>query len=261
MMKIFVICCVAVVGGCAAKIAPEHSPMNQSKFIYDHGGVIRGDKSQKQIALIFTGGDFGEGSPHALDTLKALNIKAGFFVTGDFLRRDEYKPYLQRMVAEGHYLGPHSDKHLLYCPWDNREKSLVSDQTFKSDLQKNISDLREFGALKRMVYFIPPYEWFNDDQTRWAKEMGVVLFNFSPGSGSNRDYVPESDKRFVPSQAIMQGILDYEKKDPAGLNGYILLLHVGANRKDKMFMLLEPLVKELQGRGYQFIRIDQMLDG
>ena len=149
----------------------------------------------------------------------------------------------------------------LYCPWDNREKSLVTEHQFKSDLQKNISDLREFGALKQIVYFIPPYEWFNNDQTQWAKEMGVILFNFSPGSGSNRDYMPESEKRFVSSQAILRGILDYEKKDPNGLNGYILLLHVGADRRDKMYLLLEPLIKDLRSRGYDFIRIDQMLAG
>src|SRR5690349_23742822 len=50
------------------------------------------------------------------------------------------------------------------------------------------------------------------DQVRWAKQMGVTIFNFSPGSGSNRDYMPETEKRFVSSQKIMDDILAYEQK-------------------------------------------------
>src|SRR5207249_11883169 len=40
-------------------------------WTFDQGGVIRGDPSRKQIALIFTGGDFGEGTEHILDVLKS----------------------------------------------------------------------------------------------------------------------------------------------------------------------------------------------
>src|SRR3954469_14332219 len=68
------------------------------------GGVTRGDPSKKQLALIFTGGDFGEGADTILDTLKARNIKASFFVTGAYLAKSELQPGLKRMVAEGHYL-------------------------------------------------------------------------------------------------------------------------------------------------------------
>ena len=249
----------ALLGG-AAGLPTTGRAMNPS-YTVDHGGIIRGDKSKKQIALIFTGGDYGEGSGHVLDTLKKLGVKAGMFVTGDFVRKAEHGPYLKRMVAEGHYLGPHSDKHLLYCPWEDREKTLVTEAEFKADLSKNIEDLKKFGALAGPgpVYFIPPYEWYNNDQSRWAGEMNVLLFNFSPGSGSNRDYMPESEKRFVSSQKIFDDILAYEKKDPAGLNGYVLLLHLGADRKDKMYLFLEPLVNELRGRGYEFVRVDELI--
>src|ERR1041385_4682196 len=126
--------------GCRSR--PHNVQMDPSSYTFDHGGVVRGDKSQKLIALIFTGGDYGEGTPHVLHVLHQLDIKAGFFVTGDFLRKSDYQPFLKLIVAEGHYLGPHSDKHLLYCPWEDREKTLVSEKDFKADLQKNIDDLR-----------------------------------------------------------------------------------------------------------------------
>lgn len=227
---------------------------------FDHGGAIRGDVSQKRIALIFTGGDFGEGATPILDVLKARKIKGSLFVTGDFLRKPDYPAILQRAIFEGHYVGPHSDSHPLYCPWEDRKKTLVTEAFFKSDVQKNIDDLRKLGALadNRPVYFIPPYEWFNDDQSAWAKSMGVFLFNFTPGSGSNRDWAPESEKSFVPSQKIYDDILAYEKKDPHGLNGFCLLLHLGSGRKDRMFEKLDPLIGELKSRGYSFVRIDEM---
>jgi peptidoglycan/xylan/chitin deacetylase (PgdA/CDA1 family) len=250
--------CLALLIGAAP--STTRSSMNDS-YTYDHGGVIRGDSSKKQIALIFTGGDFGEGAPHILDTLKKLNIKASMFVTGDFLRHPELVPQVKRMVAEGHYVGPHSDKHPLYCPWEDRSKTLITEKDFRDDLSKNIADLRALGALSDPgpIYFIPPFEWFNQDQVKWANDMNVLLFNFTPGSGSNRDYMPESEKRFVSSQKIMDDVLAYEQKDPNGLNGYLLLLHLGADRKDKMFLLLEPLVKQLQSRGYSFVRLDEMI--
>jgi len=229
---------------------------------YDRGGIIRGDTSRKQIALIFTGGEYGEGSAHILDTLRELSIKASMFVTGDFIRTSEHHPFLRRMVREGHYLGPHSDSHTLYCPWDNREQTLVTEEFFKRDLLKNIEELRAFGALPpgQPLYFIPPYEWYNEDQVKWCKELGITLFNFSPGSGSNRDWAPESDPRFVSSRKILDDILEYEQEDPHGLSGFLLLLHLGAEREDKMFFLLRPLLEDLRRRGYTFVRVDELLE-
>src|SRR5206468_2895017 len=110
------------------------------------------------------------------------------------------------------------------------------------------------------VYFIPPYEWYNQDQSNWAREMGVLLFNFTPGSGSNRDWAPEGHKSFVPSQKIIDDILAYEQKDPHGLNGFLLLLHVGSERKDKTFLLLGGLLDELKQRGYAFARVDELVN-
>jgi endoglucanase len=251
LFSLILLCATIVVGAGASE---------QPRFTWDEGAIIRGDLSRKQVALVFTGGDYGEGTKFILDTLHRLHIAAGFFVTGAYLRQSGHRELLQRALREGHYVGLHSDQHLLYCSWEDRQRSLVTELQFRADLQKNIDDLKQLGVLSsEPMYFIPPYEWFNRQQVRWAKDMGVRMFNFSPGSGSNRDYLPESDARFVSSQRILQGILDYEQKDPRGLNGYILLLHLGADRKDKMFLLLEPLINTLRGRGYEFVRIDQML--
>lgn len=233
-----------------------------SQPIFDDGALIRGYRSEKKLSLVFTGGDFGEGMGHILDVLSENRIKAGFFLTGKFLRNKVYQPLLQRAVREGHYLGPHSDAHLFYCSNENRSQSLVTEEQFKKDLATNIEDIRAFGALRRgeQVYFIPPYETYNKQHVQWARELNVILFNPSPWAGSARDFIPESNIRFVPSAQILKDIFDYEKRDPRGLNGFILLLHLGSQRRDKMHLMLEPLIIEIEKRGYEFVRMDRMLD-
>jgi peptidoglycan/xylan/chitin deacetylase (PgdA/CDA1 family) len=167
---------------------------------------------------------------------------------------------LRRAVAEGHYVGPHSDSHPLYCAWNDRDKTLVTEAFFKRDLSTNIAQLRRIGALagEESVLFIPPFEWYNRDQVRWSRDLGATLINFTPGSGSNRDYAPEGDVRFVPARTIYADVLAYEKKDVHGLNGFILLLHLGSGRNDPFHPLVGPLCDELSKRGYQFVRIDEL---
>ena len=88
--------------------------------------------------------------------------------------------------------------------------------------------------------------------------MGITLINFTPGSRSNRDYAPEDDPAFVPSQTIYDDILAYEQTDPNGLNGFLLLLHLGSGRRDPFHTRLGALCDELNRRGYQFVRVDSM---
>jgi peptidoglycan/xylan/chitin deacetylase (PgdA/CDA1 family) len=226
------------------------------------GAINRGDTSERKVALVFTGDTYANSAAPILDVLKERNIKAGFFLTGNFARDAAFRPALDRMVTEGHYVGPHSDSHPLYCDWGDRDKSLVTKEFFTEDLRANLAALRSLGALRpaEPVLFIPPYEWYNRDQAAWCQELDVTLLNFTPGSGSNRDYAPEGDRVFVPSEKLRDDILAYEQKDPHGLNGFILLLHVGSQRKDPFHLQLAPLCDELKRRGYEFVRVDKLLD-
>jgi peptidoglycan/xylan/chitin deacetylase (PgdA/CDA1 family) len=118
-----------------------------SRFTFDHGAVVRGSLSQKRIALILTGGDYGEGTGPILDALGKFYVEAGFLVTGAFLSHAQRRELMQRAAKEGRYGGPHSGQRPLYCAWD--ESREIADQRgeFKKDLQKNIPDLKQQGAL------------------------------------------------------------------------------------------------------------------
>ena len=231
-------------------------------FTCDQGGIIRGDVSSKRMALIFTGGSFADGGEHIRAVLKTKGIRAGFFFTGDFYRTPEFQELIRELAADGHYLGPHSDRHLLYCDWNDRAKTLVTRDEFRRDLLANYREMERLGIPKaRAAYFIPPYEWYNTEIVGWAREMGVVLFNFTPGTSSNADYTTPSMMEYLSSEKIYGRILAYEKKDLQGLNGFILLIHIGTDpeRTDKLYLRLEDLVTELESRGYSFARIDELL--
>jgi endoglucanase len=257
-----VLCALCPLTGCAsAEPAHRSAAAARRTVTLDHGAPVRGDSGRRELALVFTGGEYGEGTVSILDTLRRRGVRASFFVTGDYLASRRNRLLVRRMVAEGHHVGPHSDTHPLYCAWEDRAQTLVTEEFFRADLERNMADLRRLGALAGPgpIYFIPPYEWYNDDQVCWARAMGVVLFNFTPGSGSNRDWIPEGDPRFASSDEILRGILDYEGREPHGLNGFLLLLHLGSQREDKTHLKLPVLVDELTRRGYGFVRVDELL--
>jgi peptidoglycan/xylan/chitin deacetylase (PgdA/CDA1 family) len=232
------------------------------RFLYDHGGVVRGDAAKKEIALVFAGHEFADGGAFIRDALKRKAARAGFFFTGDFYRNPAYFSLIKGLRDDGHYLGAHSDRHLLYCSWENRDQLLVTREEFTSDILHNYEAMDAFGIAKENApYFIPPYEWYNAAIVGWAKELGLVLFNFSPGTLSNADYTTPDMSNYRSSVRIYQSVIDFEKSDPHGLNGFILLVHIGTHpdRRDKFYRRLEELLTELEGKGYRFVRIDELI--
>jgi endoglucanase len=224
-------------------------------FQEKQGAITRLSSSTKDINLVFTGHEFAEGGNSILKTLKKHKIKASFFFTGDFIRNNT--DLVKKLKAQGHYIGAHSDKHLLYCDWAKRDSLLVTKQQFLTDLKENYTELSHLGIGKNDAsVFLSPYEWYNDSIAIWAKNAGLTLINFTPGTSSNADYTTPDMKNYKSSQEIYEKILAYEKTDKRGLNGFILLLHIGVGdkRTDKFYNRLSSLIGELKKRGYDFDR-------
>lgn len=246
----------------AGLIGPPAGQFTKSTYEYVRGAIIRGYTDQKRIALVFTGDEFAEGGSFVANTLKREKVKASFFFTGNFYRNKNFQPFIQQLKKDNHYLGPHSDKHLLYCDWDDRDKLLVSRKEFEDDLAANYNELQKIGIPKdKAFYFMPPYEWYNDTIAAWTKEWGLQLVNFTPGPHSQSDYTWPGLPNYRSSDDIYKGILQYERSTPEGLNGAILLLHLGTDprRTDKFYFRLPQLLKFLRDKGYQFQTIDELL--
>jgi peptidoglycan/xylan/chitin deacetylase (PgdA/CDA1 family) len=77
--------------------------------------------------------------------LKQQNSKASFFFTADFYRTSSFKPIIQQLKKEGHYLGAHADMHLLYADWNKRDSLLVTNEQFTNDLLLNYAEMKRFG--------------------------------------------------------------------------------------------------------------------
>jgi len=235
---------------------------SDARFTYDHGGITRGDKNSKRMALVFTGDEFAEGGTVIADALQKHGVKASFFLTGRFYRTRTNRQIIDRLVKDGHYLGPHSDQHLLYVDWSDRNKLLVTREQFERDLNDNFAAMRSFGIDRKNVpFFLPPYEWYNQEIADWTVAMGFRLVNFTSGTRSNADYTTDDDKNYISSEAIMTRIKEYEAKDPKGLNGFLLLTHIGSGpkRTDKFHDRVDELIGWLKSKEYEPVRVDDLL--
>lgn len=230
-----------------------------TNYIFDdHGAIVRMDTTKKMIYLVFTAHEFADGYSVIRETLSKYNIKASFFFTGDFYRADEFSELIQDLKTEGHYLGAHSDKHLLYCTWEKRDSLLVTQEVFNKDVLDNYAEMEKYGITKeKAIYFMPPYEWYNLEISNWTSQLGLTLFNFTGGTSSNQDWTyPELGKAYISSDSIFNRIIKYE--EDRGMNGFIFLSHIGTDprRTDKFYNKLEQLIEYLNDKGYSFRRIE-----
>ncbi|MGN6419057.1 MAG: polysaccharide deacetylase family protein [Pseudobacter sp.] len=226
-----------------------------------HGAIVRGDTAQRKMAIVFTADEFGDGAEIITETLQKQKVKASFFFTGRFYRNKSFTKAIRQLKLDGHYLGGHSDKHLLYNDWTRRDSTLVTRHQFRKDLQRNYAAMKKFGISKLTAhYFLPPYEWYNQEIADWTSAEGLQLINFTHGTLSNADYTTPEMKNYRSSEVILQSIMQYDTSGTAGLNGFILLVHFGTDpkRTDKLYHRLPELIAYLKNKGYALVRVDQL---
>lgn len=233
------------------------------EFQSSQGAIIRGKTTEKKIALVFTGDEFADGGEYIAKTLQKNQVKASFFFTGKFYQNPAHNLVIKKLKLNGNYLGAHSDQHLLYNDWTKRDSLLVDKATFTIDLTANYKAMQDFGIDKKEApFFLPPYEWYNQKIADWTNEMDLQLVNFTPGTRSNADYTyPEMDKSYRSTAEIYQSIVDYDQSQPNGLNGFMLLLHIGTDpkRTDKFYNKLPELIQYLKKEGYELVKINDLL--
>ena len=232
--------------------------------VYDtQGAMIRKGSDDKNIYLIFSADEFGEGFDHILNVLNSKGVKGSFFLTGNFLRNKKFTPVVNKIISAEHYLGPHSDGHLLYVPWDNRDTLLITKDQFKADIINNYAALKKAGLKTvKPQYFLAPYEWYNSAITRWSEEMGMTLINLTPGTGTNADYTTPDMTNYRSSDYLIKKLAAfeeaaYEEGAPSGLNGAIVLIHPGTDptRSDKLYLRLGEIIDYYTNKGYTFKKL------
>ena len=238
--------------------------ISTTKHIIEYGAIIKAMPSKKRsIALVFTGDEYGEGFNFIDSILSKEKIKVSFFLTGRMYRNPQFQTAIQHLIKAGHYMGPHSNNHLLYNDWTKRDSLLVSFQEFNDDLNKNLNAMDEVGIeVKNVKLFIPPYEWWNDSVATWTQWKGLQLFSFTPGTYTNADYTwPEMGKQYRTNAFLMDKLSELVKQ-PDKFNGAILLIHVGTDprRKEKFYHALHSIIQLLRKNQFVIKKIDELID-
>lgn len=251
MNKIIVIIilalCTATIGSC------NHTSNN---FVKDRYGAVVRIGNEKNIHLVFSADSAFEGAPSALNIMKKRNIKGSFFFTGRFLRMPENDSIIRHIVAEGHYVGGHSDGHLQYADWDKSRTNLVPDDSLISDLDKNYAELNRWGITRKSApYYLPPYEWYNADNVKAINSTGIITINFTPGQWTSDDYTTPDMEQYKSSNEIKRLLYEFEQAQT--LNGAIILIHLGTHplRTDKFYHLMPEIIDSLTLKGYSFKRL------
>ena len=192
------------------------------------------DTDKKELFLTIYAGYENGHTAKILDTLKKHNVKATFFVVGNFI---ETSPDLvKRMVKEGHLVGNHTFTHP-----DMSE--IATEEAFRQELSK-LEDLYEKTTGKKMKkYYRPPQGKYSESNLKMAKEMGYHTIFWSLA------YVDwyESDQP-TREEAL-------EKMVPRIHPGAIVLLHSTSATNAQV---LDELLTRWEEKGYSFKRVDQL---
>ena len=136
----------------------------------EYNAHYTGDTGKKVIYLTFDAGYENGYTATILDTLKKRQVPACFFVVGHYL---ESAPELvQRMVAEGHLVGNHTNSHPDMSAIGTRE-------TFLQELTAVEQKYREITGREMAKIYRPPQGVYSQQNLEMAKEAGYHTFFWS----------------------------------------------------------------------------------
>jgi len=217
------------------------------------GAIIRMDTTKNKVYLIFSAHNSNDGGKTIVQTLKKKQVKASFFFTGSFYANKKNKKLIHELIRNGHYLGAHSDQHLLYADWEKRDSLRINRPEFETDLKTNYRKMQKAGiSVSSVKYFLPPYEWYNRSVADWTSQLGLKLINFTPGIHTNADYTTPDMSNYKSSARILNDLRKQEQQKPGSLKGSIALIHLGTSNKrtDKLYNRLDELIDFLVKHGY-----------
>ena len=216
----------------SAGAAPNGPASRQTLKQYDAAYV--GDGNEKVLYLTFDAGYENGCTTQILDTLKKHQVKAAFFLVGNYLQKNA--DLVRRMVEEGHIVGNHTMTH--------PDMSAITDKgAFQAELQ-GLEDLfREVTGKELPKYYRPPQGVYSEENLKMAQELGYKTVFWSL---AYKDW--ENDNQ--PTADYAMG-----KLLPRTHNGAVILLHSTSKTNAEV---LDELLKQWKNAGYRFETIDQL---
>lgn len=199
-----------------------------AEFLKQYNSFYVGDTSQKKIYLTFDAGYENGYTPAILDALKKHNVKATFFVVGNYIKTSP--ELIKRMTAEGHIVANHTDSH--------PDMSKISDMSaFKKELEDLENLYRQATGLEMEKFYRPPQGKYSESNLKLANQLGYKTIFWSLA------YVDwYVDKQPTHQQA-------FDKLIPRIHPGAIVLLHSTSKTNAE---ILDELLTKWENGGYTF---------
>ena len=195
-----------------------------------------GDTTQNTIYLTFDCGYENGNTEPILDALKKHDVKATFFVVGNFL---ETSPELtKRMVAEGHIVGNHTYHH--------PDMSKISTkEAFEKELNDVKTLFQSITGSEMAHYYRPPQGKYSTSNLEMAKELGYKTFFWSL---AYVDWI--QDEQPTKEQAFSKLL---SRIHP----GAVVLLHSTSSTNAA---ILDELLTKWEEMGYHFAPLSELAD-
>lgn len=196
-----------------------------------------GDTSEKVIYLTFDAGYENGCTAKILDTLQKHNVKAAFFLVGNYIARNA--DLVRRMVEEGHTVGNHTMHHY--------DMSKISDKAaFSKELQDLETLFRETTGQELPKYYRPPQGIYSEENLKLAKDLGykTVFWSLAYVDWKN-DSQPSKEEAFA-------------KLLPRIHPGAVALLH---STSETNAQILDELLTKWEEMGYRFGTLDELFGG
>jgi peptidoglycan/xylan/chitin deacetylase (PgdA/CDA1 family) len=214
-----------------------------------HGSRIR----RREVSLVFNAIDSAEGLTGILNTLSAYQVRATFFVNGEFIRR--YPDAVKEIADSEHEVGS-----LFYAYFNMTDSRFTVDTEFvKAGLARNEDDFyaatgRELSLLWHAPYYIVDSEIISAGASMNYAYVGRDLDSY--------DWVAATESNqargiYLSAADLVERLIALKKP------GSIIPLQVGAGtgqREDYLFQKLDILINELTTRGYDIVPVSTLIE-
>lgn len=180
------------------------------------------DPAGKKIYLSFDDGPHPVATPFVLDQLKKYDARATFFCIGKNVAA--YPEIFQRIVAEGHSVGNHTQDHL--NGW------FTGTETY----------LRNVGLAKRYIQsplFRPPYGKIRSAQVKKMHHYKIIMWDVLSG---------DFDKS-VSKEECIRNVIQHTN------NGSIVVFHDSEKAWQNMSNALPVVLEHFNKEGFEFAAI------
>lgn len=198
---------------------------------------LQGAPTDNRIAITFDDGPDPRFTSDVLDVLAEYNVPATFFLMGS--RAIAYPEIVERMQNEGHIIGNHSYWH----PNLVKEGDLA---TLENEVQRTEDTLANLVGYRTKL-FRAPYGFLNTDLVEKLAELDYYYIAWS---------VDSLDWQEEPPQEIANRVVS--NVEP----GAIILMHDGGDwdaDRTSTIESLRTILPTLQGQGYQFVTVPELL--